>query len=187
MELQEHKRLIELLPEFLQEYREFRTIMDTEQIELNQIFNRINDFLSDLFINTATEDGIARREQMYGIVPEEGAALEERRVIVKAKEAKSLPYTIRQYREMLSAMCGEGNYKILLDPGKYSLDVKVRAVLREGRNPLQLLRSINEMTELIKPANILYNSALFDYHNTASTVYSGAAAAVHREYRVEVL
>ena len=115
MEFQEHKRLIELLPDFLQRYREYKIILETEQIELDNIHLRISNLLSDAFIDTATEEGIAHKERMYGIIPPEGASLEERRFAVKAKESRHLPYTIRQYRDMLTAICGEDNFKLTLE------------------------------------------------------------------------
>lgn len=140
MEFQEHKRLIELLPDFLQQYREYQVIMDAEQEELDRIQQRISDLLSDAFTDTATEEGIARREQMYHMAPE-GASLEERRLAVKTQESGLLPYTIRQYRNMLSAICGEGTYQVDLDPQAYTLHVTLDAE-QAGKNEYTLLAAV---------------------------------------------
>lgn len=185
MEFPEHKRLIDLLPGYLQEYREFREILDTEQIELDSIHLRISDLLSDTFTETATEAGIEHREKMYGIIPREGASLEERRLAVKAKESRALPYTIRQYRDMLLTMCGDGNYKVDLDAGNYAIDVKVRASARE--DPQALLDSVDDMTMQVLPANMVYNSALFERHSGSLKTYYGAAVCVRKHYDVEVV
>lgn len=187
MEFQEHKRLIELLPEFLRRYREYKVIMDTEQIELDNIHLRISNLLSDVFIDTATEEGIAHKEKMYGIIPPEGASLEERRFAVKAKESRHLPYTIRQYRDMLTAICGEDNFKLTLDHNNYLLNVKVRAVKRDGRDALSLLAAVDSMTKQVIPANLVYGSALFDYHSGLHTTYSGIACSMRKHYEVEVV
>lgn len=159
MEFQEHKRLIQLLPEFLQRYREYQVIMGTEQEELDGIQQRISDLLSDAFTDTATEEGIARREQMYHIISEEDASLEERRLAVKAQESGLLPYTIRQYRNMLSAICGEGTYQVDLDPQAYTLRVKLDAT-QAGTNEYALLSAVQRMSRQIIPANLIYDSAL---------------------------
>lgn len=159
MEFQEHKRLIELLPDFLQKYREYQILMDTEQTELDSIQQRISNLLSDAFTDTATEEGIAHREHMYGILPKEGASLEERRLAVKAKESGSLPYTIRQYRNMLAALCGEGNYEVLLDHSRYLLQVKVHAE-RAGMDEYALLSAVQKLTREVIPANLVCHSVM---------------------------
>lgn len=159
MEFQEHKRLIELLPDFLQQYREYQVIMDAEQEELDGIHQRISDLLSDAFTDTATEEGIARREQMYHMTPEQGASLEERRLAVKAQESGSLPYTIRQYRNMLAAICGGGKYQVDLDPEAYTLYVKLD-VEQAGKNEYALLAAVRRMSRKVIPANLVYDSAL---------------------------
>lgn len=158
MEFQEHKRLIELLPEFLQQYREYQVIMDAEQEELDRIQQRISDMLSDAFTDTATEEGIARREQMYHMVPE-GVSLEERRLAVKTQESGILPYTIRQYRNMLAAICGGGKYQVDLDPEAYTLYVKLDAE-QAGKNEYALLAAVRRMSRKVIPANLVYDSAL---------------------------
>lgn len=188
MEFQEQKKLIEYLPEFLQGFREYRLIFDAEQKEMDRAQMRISNLLSDLFTDTATEEGIARREKMYGIMPREDASLEERRAAVKTKEVKSLPYTVRQYREMLVAMAGsEDNFRITLDPKACVLDVKIRAGQKEERDAAALLYAVDELTRQIKPANLIYQSALFEYHNISLAAYSGAAACVRKKYIVEVI
>lgn len=187
MELQEHKRLIELLPAHLQGFCEYQAAMSTEQKELDSIFKQADHLLSDMFIDTATLAGIEHREKMYGIVPPVGATLEARRLDVKAKESRTLPYTVSQYREMLAAMCGDENFKIVLEPNAYSLYVKVRAVKQEGKDPLSLLESVDAMTMQVIPANLIYGSTLFDYHEAAHTTYHGAAACMSKHYQVEVV
>lgn len=183
MEFQEHKRLIELLPEFLQQYREYQVIMDTEQAELDDIQQHISDLLSDAFTDTATEEGIARREQMYHMVPTEGASLLERRIAVRLKESKSLPYTIRRYREMLTALCGEGNYEILLDHAHYRMDVKVHAETA-GREEYTLLSAVKLLTRQIIPANLVYDSAL--RISAGGRVYAGGAVSQRRTYQLSM-
>lgn len=184
-ELQQHKRLLDYFPDFLKQYREYQVVTTLSQVELDAILERIDALFADLFVDTATLSGIEHREKMYGIVPREGASLEERRLAVKAKESRALPYTIRQYRDMLLTMCGDGNYKVDLDAGNYAIDVKVRASARE--DPQILLDSVDDMTMQVLPANMVYNSALFERHNGSLKTYYGAAVCVRKHYDVEVV
>lgn len=152
MEFQEHKRLLELLPGFLRQYREYRVIMGTEQVELDSIQARISDLLSDGFIDTATEEGLAHMERMYGIAAEKGASLNERRFAIKTKLSRSLPYTMRQYRAMLAAMCGAGNFEVALDHGEYAL----RVIVPVERNGWELAKAVNQLSKEVLPANLSY-------------------------------
>lgn len=187
MEFQEHKRLIELLPDFLQRYREYQAIMNAEQAELDSIHQRISGLLSDVFIDTATEEGIAHRERMCGILPAENATLEERRSAVKAKENQTLPYTIRQYRQMLASLCGEGYYQVELCASQYQIHVKVRVGRRSERDAAALLSTVDSVSRQVLPANLCYQSALFDSHTGSHTTCYGAAVCVRKQYNVEVM
>lgn len=184
MEFPEHKRLIDLLPGYLQEYREFREILDTEQIELDSIHLRISDLLSDTFTETATEAGIEHREKMYGIVPREGASLEERRLAVKMKETTSLPYTIRQYRELLYELCGAENVEITLKANEYYLGVRIRAAQPTGGENLAMLRSVNLLSKQMVPANMVYFAVLFNHFEPEHTLYTAGAVSMKRNYQI---
>ncbi len=152
MEFQEHKRLIDLLPEFLRKYREYRAIMSTEQIELDKVHLRISDLLSDAFTETATEEGISRKERMYGMMAAENATLEDRRLAVKIKESNFSPYTIRRHREMLSAICGEGNFEIVLDSDDYTL----RVIVSVEKGGWAVAEAVAELSKNMLPANLVY-------------------------------
>lgn len=182
MELLEHKRLIDLLPEFLREYREYRAIMTTEQIELDKVHQRISDLLSDAFTETATEEGITRRERMYGIVPQGGASLEERRSAVKAKEACSLPYTMRRYKDMLSLICGDVGFEVILDRGRYALEVKIDGE-QTGASRIALIFAIQRLNRQVLPANLTYEHRVQE--RPVSRTSSGAAISQKRLYNVE--
>lgn len=182
MEFQEHKRLIELLPDFLQRYREYQVIMDAEQEELDCIHQRISDLLSDAFTDTATEEGIAHRERMYHMTPAEGASLKERRLAVKIKESSSLPYTIRRYRQMLDALCGDVPHTVQVNPGEYQLKVSLE-IDGVGRKEQALQRAIRDMSRQIIPANLVYTSAFAI--PVSGKAYTGAAVSRKRIYHLE--
>lgn len=182
MEFLEHKRLIDLLPEFLRKYREYRAIVATEQIELDNVQVQISGILSDAFTDTATESGIARKEKMYGITPREGATLEERRLAVKAKETCSLPHTIRQYKRMLSLICGDVGFEVVLDHGRYALEVKIDGE-QAGSSRLALIFAIQRLNRQMLPANLTYGHRVQE--RSVSQTSTGAAVSQKRFYNVE--
>lgn len=187
MELQEHKRIIEYLPAFLRRYREYRSIFSAAQTELNAIFLKNDHLLANMFTETAEIDGIARREKMYRIFPSASATKEERRLAIRSKETKLFPYTYRQFKEMLAAMCGVDNYKITLAPEGYALNVKVRVTAGTSAQVADaLLEAIDELTAQVKPCNLVYSSTLFERHSGTQTTYFGAAVSVMKKYNVEV-
>lgn len=184
MELREHKRLIAYLPGFLQEYKELQAIMAADQMELDAVYGKIDQLLLNMFTDTADLEGLERREKMYGIVPGKSATIEQRRLDVKTKETNSLPYTIRQYKDMLLSMCGEGNYYFNLDTDNYFMLLRLRVTTKDA--PL-VLSAIDALTMRLKPCNLVYDSALFDYHSGKAMTYSGAAVSVFKHYNLEVM
>ena len=183
-ELQPHKRLLDYLPDFLQHYREYQVTTSLAQTELDVILERIDALLSDLFVDTATLSGIEHREQMYGVIPEPNATLEERRFAVKMKETTSLPYTIRQYRELLYELCGAENVVITLKANEYYLGVRIRAAQPTGGENLAMLRSVNLLSKQMVPANMVYFAVLFNHFGPEHTLYTAGAVSMKRNYQI---
>lgn len=185
-ELQQHKRLLSYLPDFLKEYREYQVITSLAQVEFDAIMERIDTLLSDLFVDTATLSGIERREKMYGVIPLEGATLEERRLAVKMKELISLPFTFRQYREILYDLCGAENTEITLKPDVYYLGVRIRAVLPTGEENLAVLRSAKLISKQMVPANMVCIVTLFDHFEPEHTLYTAGTFSMMRSYQIQM-
>lgn len=186
-ELPEQRKIIDLLPDFIKQFHEFPEIMQAAQIEIDDIYLAINNLFLDAYTQSATEEGIAHREKMYGIIPNPEQTLEDRRTAVIAKEIAGLPYTIRQYRAMLEAICGTGNCTAIVDNNNYKLNVSIRAVEREELSALALQKWIDDMTASVIPANMLYESILFETHRGKRAVYSGIGCSMRKYYGTEVV
>lgn len=65
--------------EEIQDIKEFQVIAEVEDQEMVALEKHIQDLISDQFIQTATEQGIARREKMLKLVPFADDTLESRR------------------------------------------------------------------------------------------------------------
>ena len=117
---------------------------------MNDVVNPMEDaenLEKDLFTGTATENGIARRENLYSIIPKDTDTLEDRRYRVLTKENSEIPYTIRSLKRKLETLCGENGVTIELTEEKITVKV---ALARKG-----MYEDTAKMLEEIVPLNLL--------------------------------
>lgn len=117
---------------------------------MNDVVNPMEDaenLEKDLFVGTATENGIARRENLYSIIPKDTDTLEDRRYRVLTKENSEIPYTIRSLKRKLETLCGENGVTIALTEEKITAKV---ALARKG-----MYKDTAKMLEEIVPLNLL--------------------------------
>lgn len=179
----EYKKLIDYLPPFLAEYREYQQIMAIEQMEFDKILARIELLLENQFIATCDEEAVARYERMYGIIPIAGSNLEERKFNLLAKLSSELPYTYKKFEEMLKNLCGENGFVLNIDANQYLVQVKVEL---EAKNNVT---AVERMLQNTLPANMLYKvSLLYNQHGAlAEYTHAQLSAYTHKELREEVL
>ena len=179
----EYKKLIDYLPQFLAEYREYQQIMAIEQTEFDTILARIELLLENQFIATCNEETVTRYERMYGIAPIAGSNLEERKFNLLAKLNSELPYTYKKLEEMLKNLCGENGFILIANANQYLVQVKV--ALEAKKNVV----AVEEMLRSILPANQAFEvSLLYNQHETlADYTHAQLATYTHEELREEVL
>lgn len=112
------------LPPVLQDVRELQQITATENPELNQLNQCIDDALADAYLNDMTLNGIKRWESMLHIAP--SGTLDDRRKAIILRLNEMLPYTIRRLRQMLASICGDDGYSVAVDG--YTLTVRLPAL-----------------------------------------------------------
>ncbi len=66
-EIERRTDLIKYLPDTLQDIEEFKAITDTENLELDILYDEINKINLDIFIRTASNEKITRIENFLGI------------------------------------------------------------------------------------------------------------------------
>lgn len=179
----EYKKLIDYLPPFLAEYREYQQIMAIEQMEFDKILARIELLLENQFIATCDEEAVVRYERMYGIIPIAGSNLEERKFNLLAKLNSELPYTYKKLEEMLKNLCGENGFILNVDANQYLVQVKVEI---EAKNNVT---AVERMLQNTLPANMLYKVSLLynQYSALAEYTHAQLSAYTHKELREEVL
>lgn len=156
-------KLLDYLPTFLREYREFGAIANAEEPELQRFSTMSLKLLKNQFIATADEDGIAEFEKILGILPQSNEPLESRRSRVMSRWFSEIPYTLRTLILKLKALCGEGNFSVEENYDFYEIKIKTE---------LELLGQVDELPRIFESI-IPCNMRVFS-ENTISASTAGS-------------
>ena len=116
--------LQELLPLYLQAYKELAAPMDAETPEFQIIEAEHNRIIANRYIVTCDEEGIVRYEQLMGIQPKADDTLEDRIFRCITKWNVCLPYNYAFLDQKLRELCG-AEYTLDLDIAGKTVTVKV--------------------------------------------------------------
>lgn len=151
------RKLRDYYPDYLKEFREIRVLTDSEQEEVDLLWNHQADVLDDQFPATATEKGIRRWEEILSITPKASSALEERRFLILTRLAEELPYTMQMLRQQLASLCGRDGYTLLLKNETYTLVVRVELTVRESYGDVESLLNRIMPANMVIDLSLLYN------------------------------
>ena len=178
-----NRKLIEYLPEFLRDVREYKAILtDAVQPEMVELFQAIENALNDQFIADATEYGVSRWEQMLKIVPKATHSLEDRKFTILTRVNDQLPYTMTSLKKRLENLCGKNEYSVELDAQNFTLKVRVALTARNN------YKDVEDMLEKIVPANMIIDCSLMYNQNEMFNPYTHEQlkALTHYQLRNEV-
>lgn len=147
--------LIEYLPQFLREYREFKEIANAENVEISALYSAAERILNNSFIDTADEYGIARLEKLLNIYPSDKDTLESRRARVKSRWFTELPYTLKAFLTRLYTLSDFGYIKVDTDFPHYK--IRITTDFEQFGETEELERIVS----LMMPCNIIS-----ELHNT---------------------
>ena len=159
--------LLSFLPEFVQEYREIKHIMNSEQTEIQKLEDETEIIKNNQFILSCDIDGIARFENLLGITPKPDDTLDARKSRVITRWNDSIPYTYKGLKEKLNVMCGEGNYLLIPSFNEYGLEIVVSLPLSDQADELDYMLSY------MIPANIVVTSRNNMVRTMTGTVHGG--------------
>lgn len=158
------RKLINYLPEYLQEYTEEKAALEAVEPELDNVWLYSEEMVKEAFVLTEGEYGTGRMEKILKLRPKDTDSLELRNVRVLAKINEAQPYTMVVLNRFLTATVGEGNYEVNLDAEQYILDIQILL------DDLGKLKGIREYVNEITPLNMVL-------------VYTGKQTA---EYMVDI-
>ena len=141
--------LIEYLPYFLRNYKQFKYIFNVEDIELNKLFKLTETVKDRSFVNFADETGIKRFEKMLNITPLKNDSLNQRRIRILTKINDEIPYTMNAVKRKLDSIIGEDNYEISVKDFNFKVTVAV--------SEPNLIETLEDYFKGVLPANMLLN------------------------------
>ena len=176
------RKLIDYLPPFMQVYRELKSIMDTEQVEVDYLWLKVEDALCDQFILDATEHGVKRWESMLGISPKDTDSLNERKFRILTKLNQELPYTLRKLEQALTNLCGNDMFSINVNSAEYHIEIKL------GVGNQNNYQEVVDVLKKMIPANMTQRvQIMYNNHNVLSKfTYAEMTAYTHERLRNEV-
>ena len=143
--------LKELLPLYLQAYKELAAPMDAETPEFQIIEAEHNRIIANRYIVTCDEEGIVRYEQLMGIQPKADDTLEDRIFRCITKWNVCLPYNYAFLDQKLRELCG-AEYTLDLDIAGQTVTVKVGLAQKNQYDV------VAEMLEEIVPCPVVSES-----------------------------
>ena len=177
------RKLIDYLPEFLRNVREYKAILtDAVQPEVIELFQAIENALSDQFVDSASESAISRYEKMLKITPRATQTLDERRFTILTLMNAQLPYTLNSLKKRLENLCGKDNYSVEVDANNYTLVVRVALTAKNAFN------DVCDVLEKIVPANMVIDASLmYNQHEIFNSyTHEQLGAYTHDQLRNEV-
>ncbi|UNI72503.1 MAG: tail protein [Chaetfec virus UA24_244] len=117
------RKLIDYLPYVVQDFKEFQGITTGEQPEFELAWDSHDEVFTNQFIDTMGNYGLSRWEKMLKISPKGTDTLETRRARIKARLSNFIPYPIRAFIQMLTAIANGEPFTLTLEPESYLLEI----------------------------------------------------------------
>lgn len=146
------KKLIEYLPPFLQDIREYKRIFNAEDIEFKTLDKNLKSLLTEVIVKTAESYGLDRYEKIYNIETNK-QDIATRRIMILSKINNRVPYNLNWLKNKLNNVVGESNYQITEDT--YKIKIEISAMF----NDIAIILNKDLREQL--PANLIITVDLF--------------------------
>ncbi|MFI3206592.1 MAG: putative phage tail protein [Clostridia bacterium] len=142
------RQLLEHLPDHFKEIEEIVAIMETAQIEIDELFVNRYKILDNQFLETADSDGLERLEKIYSVSSNSFLETEDRRFALKTLMIEKRPTTLNFLKNQLELICGKDNFEIVENFDGY--EIEVRLALSKSEN----VAAVTDLVSAIIPANM---------------------------------
>lgn len=120
-------KLINYIPMFLQNVREFNIIANIEDVEIEKLNAEIEKILKESIVVNAESYGLKRYEKIYNIENSSNDLI-ARRFNILSKINNKIPYTYNWLINKLNNTIGKDNYIVNLDYKKQELNIEILAL-----------------------------------------------------------
>ncbi len=173
------RNLIEYLPEFLRNVKEYEAILTlAEQPEMVELWKAEENALNDQFVVDATENGVSRWEKVLGIVPKATDNLDVRKFSILTRINEQIPFTITTLKEQLKSLCGEDGYEVNLDASNFILSVRVALTAKSNFD------DVNSLLKRVVPANLIVDLSLKYTNHDAIASYTHKQLKSYTHYQL---
>lgn len=132
--------------------------MSAENPEIKQLWQACDDSMDDQFVSSATENGVARREQMLNIFPFATDTLEDRRFRLMTRYGENTPYTRRSLMASLESLCGKNGFTLDITTATFTVDIRVALNVKKQENSVKELLERTIPYNMVIQVDLLYNS-----------------------------
>jgi hypothetical protein len=168
--------LISYLPPIFQGYKEYKSIMDTENHEFQLVFDTSEQVLNNIFIQDCNLEGIKRYEAILKIKPSANDTLETRKFRVLSRWNDEIPYTWKTLLAKLDSICGKDNYSIILINDEYKIQLETHIGVYGGVDEL------NHVLTTMLPCNLIIISHNVLYGGNETPLYLGVTLSESIHY-----
>lgn len=147
------RKLIQYLPYAVRDFEDFQGITTGEQPEFELVWDAHEQVFNNQFIDTMDDYGLSRWEAMLKITPKGTDTLDTRRARIKTQLNNFVPYPIRVFAQMLTAIANGEPFTLTIEPGSYLLEI----VTQWGASGQ--VEGLEYLIENIVPCNIAITAA----------------------------
>ena len=183
MEYKSYKPMLELLPDYLRDIKEYNALYTAFEVYMLDVGQEIQRMRLRIFYDNLDETGCEMWERIMGLSVFDGATLEERIANITATAANDPPYTDATLEAKLKLLCGEDGYEIERDYDDYLITIKLAL---ENKH---YYAAVSEMVNRIQPCNlaqtlqIMYNT----WEMVSGYTWADVSSMTWRELKEEVL
>jgi len=154
-------KLIEYIPSYLQNIREYKEIFKVEEIEIDKLKKNIEKILEEVIVNTSDNYGLTKYEKIYNI-KDTTNDLQTRRYNILSKINNKIPYTYNWLINKLNNTIGKDNYIVSIDCNSYKISIEVFSLFKDIA--VLLKKDLREQL----PANLVVAVNLFQEEQSKS-------------------
>ena len=167
--------LCQYLPEVIRNVREYQVLCNVESPQVNALWKALEVVFDNGFLESLTEYGCKRWEDILQLNASDTDTLEIRRKNIWIRLNENLPYTWKRLVMLMDSICGENGYTMTLYHNDYFLDVSIQ--LTEQNLESHIVKQVMELFERVLPANIEYIKK-FRYDAEHTSVKVGATTVI---------
>ena len=116
--------LMMILPKYFRPVLEFKELMKTDGMVLDNLEKDIRKLRDDFYIQTADKESLAEMEKQFSIVAKPGETMDYRRQRLLSKYNTIVPFSIEFLRDRLTELFGD-DYTMQTDPAACTITISV--------------------------------------------------------------